>query len=339
MVEERSRKIYKRLMDRESKEIYKSRVLFSLTGDYSEICHVVAKTVQAGELRRRVLKFSEMPIFLWGTGFWADYLYRGFRDIHWSGFVDNYPRIETKNGLPVLQAEKFREDYQNALVVIASTTWHKEIYEQLKSWGYDAERVVDAGALMLELFEQQYFDLPSLPHMEKEVFVDAGCFDGLSVRSFLKWSGGKYESIMAFEPDKRCYEQCREQLKDVDKLTLIDKGLWSSRKVLSFHATGASDSAVSCDGEVQIETLQLDEVLGDRDVTFLKMDIEGAEKEALLGARKTIKRCRPKLAISVYHKPEDIWELPELILDIYPDYELYIRHYSLRDAETVLYAV
>lgn len=109
--------------------------------------------------------------------------------------------------------------------------------------------------------------------------------------------------------------------------------------MLSFHATGASDSAVSCDGEVQIETLQLDEVLGDRDVTFLKMDIEGAEKEALLGARKTIKRCRPKLAISVYHKPEDIWELPELILDIYPDYELYIRHYSLRDAETVLYAI
>lgn len=338
-MEEKIRKIYKRLMDRESKEIYKSRVFFSLTGDYSEICHIVASTAQAGEIRKRVLKFSESPVFLWGTGFWADYLYSGFPDIHWSGFVDNYPRIETKNGLPVLPAEKFREEYQSALVVIASTAWHNEIYEQLESWGYDAEKVVDAGAMMLELFERQYFDLPGLPHKEKEVFVDAGCFDGLSIRGFLGWSGGKYESIIAFEPDKKCYEQCRVQLKDVNKLKLIDKGLWSSREVLSFHATGASDSAVSCDGEVQIEVLQLDEVLGDRDVTFLKMDIEGAEKEALLGARKTIKRCRPKLAISVYHKSEDIWELPELILDICPDYKLYMRHYSFRDAETVLYAV
>ena len=339
MMDEKMKKIYSRLMDRESKEIYKSRVFFSLTGDYSEICNIVAGTAQAGEIRRKVLEFSGMPVFLWGTGFWADYLYRGFPDIRWNGFIDNYPQIETKNDLPVLAAEKFREKYQSALVVIASTVWHKEIYEQLKSWGYAMEKIVDAGAMMLELFEQQYFDLPSLPHKEKEVFVDAGCFDGLSVRNFLRWSGGNYESIMAFEPDKKCYEQCEERLKDVGKLTLIDKGVWSSREVLSFRATGASDSAVSSDGEEQIETVQLDEVLDDRNVTFLKMDIEGAEKEALLGAQKTIERCRPKLAISIYHKPEDIWELPELILDMYPDYELYVRHYSLRDAETVLYAI
>lgn len=338
-MEKKIKRIYEKLMDQESKEIYKSRVFFSLTGDYNEICNIVARTVQAKEIRRKVLEFSEIPVFLWGTGFWADYLYRGFQDIPWKGFVDNYPGKEIMNGLPVLQAEDFREKYQDALVVIASTAWHKEIYEQLKAWGHDTERIVDAGAMMLELFEQQYFDLSGLPHEEKEVFVDAGCFDGLSVRGFLKWSGGKYESIMAFEPDKKCYEQCRDQLKDVDKLVLVDKGVWSSREVLSFHATGASDSAVSCDGEVQIETVQLDEVLGDRKVTFLKMDIEGAEKEALTGAGKIIKECRPKLAISIYHKPEDIWELPELILDICPDYKFYMRHYSLRDAETVLYAV
>lgn len=338
-MEEKIKKIYERLMDRESKEIYKSRTFFSLTGDYNEICHIVASIEQAKEIRKRVSEFSKIPVFLWGTGFWADYLYRGFPDISWSGFVDNYPGMETKNGLPVLPAEKFREKYQHALIVIASTAYHKEIYKQLTSWGYGAEKVVDAGAMILELFEQQYFDLSVLSHEEKEVFVDAGCFDGLSVKGFLRWSGGKYERIIALEPDKKCYEQCREQLKDVDKLTLINKGAWSSREVLSFHATGASDSAVSCDGEVQIETLQLDEVLRDRNVTFLKMDIEGAEKEALFGARKIIERCRPKLAISIYHRPEDIWELPGLILEICPDYKLYVRHYSFRDAETVLYAV
>lgn len=88
-----------------------------------------------------------------------------------------------------------------------------------------------------------------------------------------------------------------------------------------------------------IEVAAVDDVLWDKDVTFIKMDIEGAELEALKGAGLTIQRCKPKLAICVYHKPEDIWEIPNLILDYYPDYKLYLRHYSLHFGETVLYAV
>ena len=68
------------------------------------------------------------------------------------------------------------------------------------------------------------------------------------------------------------------------------------------------------------------------------MDIEGAEKEALLGAEKITREQKPKLAISIYHKNEDIWEIPSLILEMNPEYRFYIRHYSFRFAETVLYA-
>ena len=83
----------------------------------------------------------------------------------------------------------------------------------------------------------------------------------------------------------------------------------------------------------------LDEVLDKKRVTFIKMDIEGAEREAILGAKKIISEQKPKLAISVYHHPKDILVLPKLILHINGDYTFYLRHYALSTSETVLYAI
>ena len=81
------------------------------------------------------------------------------------------------------------------------------------------------------------------------------------------------------------------------------------------------------------------DLLGGRKVTFLKMDIEGSELAALRGAERIIREQRPKLAICVYHKPEDMWEIPSFILSCHPDYKLYLRHHSMLADETVLYAV
>lgn len=332
-------RIYGRLADRESREIYKARFFFSRTGDYREICNIVAWTEAAKRIRRQISDFPGAPVWLWGTGFWAEYLRKGFPEMNWCGYVDNYPKEKTKNGLPVLGAEEFRENCRGAVVVIATTIWQEEIFSQLLSYCFGVEKIVNAGKMMLELFGGQYFDLPYLLHQKEEVFVDVGCFDGLSVKGFLQWSKGNYKEIIAFEPDRQCFALCRKNLEKIGNLTLVPKGLWNREEVLSFHETGASDSAITKDGEVQIETVRLDDVMGERNVTFIKMDIEGAEREALAGAAKTIQRCRPKLAVSLYHKPEDIWVLPGMILDICPDYKFYVRHYSLRDAETVLYAV
>mgnify|MGYP002517000463 FL=1 len=79
-------------------------------------------------------------------------------------------------------------------------------------------------------------------------------------------------------------------------------------------------------------------MVGDDKVTFIKMDIEGAEMEALEGAKRTIKKNRPKLAISIYHKEDDLWEIPYYVLSRYPWSKIYMRHYSLTTNETVLYA-
>lgn len=96
---------------------------------------------------------------------------------------------------------------------------------------------------------------------------------------------------------------------------------------------------VSEDGRTIIAGESIDNVLkGDR-ATFIKMDVEGAELKSLIGAENTIKNYKPRLAISIYHKPSDIYEIPQLLMEYRPDYRFYIRHYTSYIWETVLYAI
>ncbi len=118
---------------------------------------------------------------------------------------------------------------------------------------------------------------------------------------------------------------------------MIPKGLWSEYAEMSFKSNGGS-SSITEDGDVHIIADCIDRCI-DAPVTFIKMDIEGAEYQAILGAKNIINKYKPKLAICVYHKPEDIWELPWLIHKINPEYKFYLRHYSFGDVETVLYAL
>ena len=71
--------------------------------------------------------------------------------------------------------------------------------------------------------------------------------------------------------------------------------------------------------------ITIDDVLGDRPLTYVKMNIEGAEIEALRGGRNAIRRWTPRLAISAYHRPSDLWRIPQLVLELNPDYALYLR--------------
>lgn len=332
-------RIYSRLGDDISKEYFKARLLYSTTGDYAEICRMVSLTYPGEAIREKIKSVPDAVPFIWGAGFCGAVVKRSFPDVNWFGFIDSNLPEQFKYGLPVLSPAQFRDYSEGAVVVVASTDWHTQIIEQLEADGFPMEKVIDAGQMILDLFERQYFDLPYLRPSDDEVFVDGGCFDGSTVRSFIKWAKGTYDEILAFEPDSKCFHVCGEKLADVRGLSLNQQGLWNEKSELSFSAVGDSTSKIMENGEERINAIRLDGVADEKKVSFIKMDIEGAEKQALLGAADTIRKYRPKLAICIYHKPEDIWEIPELILEMNPDYHLYIRHYSLREAETVLYAV
>lgn len=87
-----------------------------------------------------------------------------------------------------------------------------------------------------------------------------------------------------------------------------------------------------------VNTIKLDSIVGSDNVTFIKLDVEGAEKEALIGAEQCIKNNKPKLAISVYHNPDDFLEITDYLSNLVPDYKFVLRHYHSDCIETILYA-
>lgn len=177
---------------------------------------------------------------------------------------------------------------------------------------------------------------------DEESFVDAGAYNGETSYMFSEHVGGKYKHIYMLEPDKRLYWVTREyvKLRGLHDTEIIKKGAYSHSTMIKFQNDFESGSSnINMEGDERIDTISIDEMLNGRPASYIKMDIEGAEVEALEGCKDTIAKYRPKLAISIYHKEDDLWKIPFMILSRYPFYKLYVRHYTTITTETVMYAV
>lgn len=188
--------------------------------------------------------------------------------------------------------------------------------------------------------EHQYFEDGVVELSADERFLDCGAFDGDSAAAFLdalqRRGIDSYEEIISFEPDSGNCEKMRHR--DLPRHTCICKGAAESPGVVSFAADGTS-GRVEADGGEQIELESIDHYLNGTRATMIKMDIEGMELSALKSAEQTIKAWRPKLAICIYHKKEDLWEIPGYIKELVPDYRFYVRAYDDTACELVLYAL
>lgn len=185
----------------------------------------------------------------------------------------------------------------------------------------------------------QYFEKGIIYLSDDEVFIDGGSCIGDTLEEFLRQTNGRIKHAYCFEPEKTKHKEFLSRFSALKNVELIPCGLWSGKDELSFNATGTGSSSISRCGTVKIQVTSIDEVLQGAPATFIKMDIEGAETEALKGAENTIRRHRPKLGICVYHKPLDIAEIPLYIKELLPEYKIYLRHYNYGSSETVCYAV
>jgi len=194
---------------------------------------------------------------------------------------------------------------------------------------------------------EMYFPDELLSLSPSEVLVDCGAFDGDSIRSFLRKTNGSFRHIYAFEPDsgnRRALDSFIEQLPTgaASNVTVLPYVLGRQNGMIGFSAEGFVGSRVANSPASEIvECRSLDTVLADapEPPTFIKMDIEGAEPDAIIGAQETISRYRPALAICAYHRCEHLWELPKLLNKANPDYRIYLRRYAEECWETVYYAI
>lgn len=184
--------------------------------------------------------------------------------------------------------------------------------------------------------EKQYFEEFLGLSQYGEVFVDVGGFDGVTSMNFIKRCPD-YKAIHFFEPDKNNMSTAMEKLAKLPSIFYYNLGLSDRKAVVNFAINGSCSNISEC-GNVQIETEKLDNVLHEY-VSYIKMDIEGTETKALYGARNTITKWKPRLAVSVYHKGDDMWRIPQQILSYYNNYNIYLRHYTEGVDETVMFFV
>lgn len=328
--------IYDKIIDEESRFIFANRFMYSMTGDMSYIRNVVRTVHVGGGIVRRLCK-NDKPIGIFGAGAMGCHVTEVFQGAACIVcFIDNNKRGE-EYGLPIITLEEFLIQYPDGIIVIATTRFEKEIEKQLVENGISKDRICNLGKAYLELNRRQYFDLDEFKINEREIFVDGGCYDGQSALNFnnLCKRKNKKAYIYAWEPDPHNLEKARENLKGLD-VKFVDKGLWQQLDILKFSTRGTG-STITDYGDLVVPVDSIDNVC--KEVSFIKMDIEGSEYRALLGAKKTIKKYTPKLAICVYHRPEDIWEIPRLIMSISESYNFMLRHYSFSHNETVLYGI
>jgi len=325
--------IYSHLGDEESRFLFEKRLCYSLTNDLLRMERAIDIR---GCLLHKLQKIRE-NFFIFGAGIIGHDIFNTFPEICWRAFIDNdNTKIGKQDVLPIISFQQFIENSKNAVVITSSLLYGNEMKQQLMDNGFSEDFIVPL------ILDNQYFDIQYFKPQKNEFFIDAGGFDGGTTKDFFKWLGDyeKDGKSILFEPNPILYNDCKEKLKDYNNVKIVNKGLWHKEETLKFNKAG-SGSHIDSDGEEIIEVINLDEYLKNEKepVTFIKMDIEGAELNALKGAEQTIKKYKPKLAICIYHKPEDVWEIPNLLLEFVPDYKFYIRHYSLNCCETVLYAL
>lgn len=182
--------------------------------------------------------------------------------------------------------------------------------------------------------DEQYFEDFLDLKAEGESFVDIGGYDGFTSQKFISLCPG-YRSIHLFEPEKKNLQAAKDNLGAFKRVNFYPLGLSNTVGTVKFSPYG-SGSSMSDSGEVTINTDLLDNILHEP-VSFIKIDIEGAEELAIKGATQIIKQYHPRLAISVYHKPNDFWKIPEQILSIRDDYDVYFRHYTESIYESVMF--
>ncbi|MDB6052753.1 MAG: methyltransferase [Verrucomicrobiales bacterium] len=238
---------------------------------------------------------------------------------------------------PSYSYEAKTEEVETARRLLADTL-SRELFDQVLQF----RKSGDVRLAPLPTKQTQYFP-EDLPQWKSPIrFVDCGAFDGDTIRSTMD-NNIELEAVALFEPDAANFVKIQQTLVDLvpNKIPHVycwPCGVFSKTTQLSFSSGAGTGSGISEEGNCVIQCVSLDEALVGFSPTLVKMDIEGAEIEALLGAKKIIRNGRPGLAICVYHTPGHMWEIPLLLESWKLNYKFFLRCHAYSTFDLVLYA-
>lgn len=356
MIEE-IKKVYDWLEDEESKDIFVNRLSYLVTKEERYLNNMISYQINRlksdtyiEELIKEICNvINGEEIIIYGAGIIGRSLYVILRQmapqVKIRAFCDKrHNEMQSMWDVPIIGIDDLKK-YDVCKVLITPKYHQNEIYNELLLNGVEENKILahhkcDAIAkLGMGVYRGQYFD-EIVKFGEEEVFVDGGSLDCETSFDFIRYCPS-YKEIHVFEPNPEDYLKCKEKINESKKenINIHDYALWDKREDLCFEMNHGASHITKEKGEVCVKADGLDRVLNGKKVTFIKMDIEGAELNALKGARETILKYKPKLAISIYHKYDDIVQIPLYIKSMWEGYKLYVRHYSFETHETVLYAI
>ena len=363
LMSDRLMDIYNCIVDDESKELFALRLLnlFPCCRIPKYFNDFIADAIQQdinmiplkdpGRKRHKtILTVSEFikyklayTVVIWGVGVFGRMAAQALErlGVSVSLFVDSDPlKWNTEHmGKAVISPGEFFSYCSDAYIIIGVVfqQTQKEIIDDLKENGFPDNQIVTLSSNI-----QQYFGADFLQPLPDEVYVDVGAYNAETIIQFMNFCNGVYRKIYAIEADMTRIPIIQQGLDEIGakNVEIICKGAYSKRGVMSFLAVeNKGTSRIVKNGNSKIEVAPIDEMIPMNKVTLIKFDIEGAELEALKGCEKIIKQYRPRLLVSIYHKPNDILDILDFVHNLVPEYKFYLRQHSYYGNELILYAL
>lgn len=262
--------------------------------------------------------------------------------------LKNNPLLKSFNVLIPIELENkvySNNDLKQIESISLKLKFGKEVFDMIIN-----SRINRDYALIKKHFDQniynkkvQYFSGPDFDN--NDIIIDGGMFDGTEAMHFA--SNAYNGKVFSFDPWGGKMITDLEAFQSFENLKIVPKALWNKTTKVYFssnapegHEAGAFISNTQ-DGNFEIiDSISIDEFVVNEKLNkldFIKMDIEGSEIQALIGAENSIKRFKPKLAICVYHDPKHFFEIPNLILQFNPSYQIGFEHYTDNINESVMY--
>lgn len=280
----------------------------------------------------------------------------------WHNFVDTRAQLQGLGCEKVLSVLAFRwKHHQMFLPHFRDDLPHEvlphaaEIHRAFRLWADDASRREFVAQVRWRLTgdyddlaplsgRDSYFGEDFFPMRPDEVVIDCGAFDGDTLKTFLRLRGASFARYEALEPDPESFRKLKalvDSLPDAvrSKVFVRPYAAGASHCRVKFAADGSLGSAINDQGTLEVECVALDELLTDPTPTLVKMDIEGAEPDALRGARRLIQAGRTAFGACVYHAQEHLWSIPLLIHDLNPGLHHYLRPYMPEGWDLICYAL
>lgn len=292
--------------------------VYKMVDIQDEDCIVLSATMGAPKTAKN--KLNNLGIL--NVDYFAFYKYSKLNIIA-PPFIDDFEEDFSKN----------RVDYENVYGLLSD-------YKSKKTF----ENILNFKITLDLEFMKDYENTPKIQYFENDiykmsesaVFVDGGGYIGDTTLNFIE-KNSEYKKIYLFEPMMENMKKAKQNLAIYDDIEYFQCGLSNFEGEVFFSEDDASSSIVD-KSNIKIKVNYLDNLIKEK-VDFIKFDIEGAEQDAIDGAKELIKKYNPILAICIYHKAHDWYKIPQKILEINKDYKIYLRHYMEGISETVMYFI